>query len=392
MHRIGLLVTIILCFTACDSHVDYNYGETEESSLISRILGDDNPGSASAAMHSTDILALSPEIQELLDTEIDERWSSRKRLRRLRELLYGEDQLNIHYDAANTLTATETFIARSGNCLSMTGLFIASARHIGLQAKYNKVTVNPTWDHEGNTMIRYEHIVAMGRFSNGGVYVIDFLPEFTIGDMRSNVISDEAAVALYYNNLGGESIIENRNDDAIKYLRISLRLDSLASDTWNNMGAAMRRSGENDLAEFSYLRAIHLDANNYSALSNLARFYKRQGREIEAAHFLGRVEKYRARNPYFHYFLAEVSFQEGDFVGAQESLQKSIRLKREDPDFYLALAKTNEMMGNTARSEEMLMLAEKYRQGLLRAPERRMNHRWWSSRLPIEATTSAADW
>jgi Flp pilus assembly protein TadD len=392
MHRIWLLVTIILCFTACDSHVDYNYDETAESSLISRVLGDDIPGSASAAMDSTDILALSPEIQELIDSKIDERWSSRKKLHRLRKLLYAEDQLNIHYDASNTLTATETFVARSGNCLSMTGLFIASARHIGLQAKYNKVAVNPTWDHDGKTMIRYEHIVAMGKFSDGRVYVIDFLPEFTIGDMRSNIISDEDAVALYYNNLGGEGLVENRNGDAVKYLRISLRLDSLASDTWNNMGAAMRRTGENDLAEFSYLRAIHLDAENYTALSNLAQFYKRHGREVEAAHFLRRVEKYRDRNPYFHYFLAEVSYQEGDFVGAEESLQKSIRLKREDPDFYLALAKTNEMMGNTEKSEEMLMLAEKYRQGLLRAPERRMNHRWWSSRLPIEATTSASDW
>ena len=388
MLKIWLLATIILCCTACVTPVDYNYDETEESSLISRVLGDGNPDSANTAVGSTDILALSPEIQGLLDSEIDGRWGSRKKLKALRELLYDEDQLNIRYDSGNTLTATETFAARAGNCLSMTGLFIATARHVGLQAKYQKVAVDPTWDHVGNTMIRYEHIVATGKVSEGGIYVIDFLPEFIIGDMRAYIISDEDAVALYYNNLGAEGIVDNRIDDAIKYLRIALKLDSLSSDIWSNMGAAMRRAGESELAEFSYLRAIHLDGGNYSALSNLARLYKYQGRENEAAHFLGRVNKYRARNPYFHYFLAELSFQEGNYATAQRSLQKSIRLKRDDPDFYVALAKTNEMMGNTVRSEEMLVLAEKYRQGILRAPERRMNHRYWSMSIPVNTRTS----
>jgi hypothetical protein len=46
------------------------------------------------------------------------------------------------------------------------------------------------------------------------------------------------------------------------------------------------------------------------------------------------------------------------------------------------------MMGNTVRSEEMLVLAEKYRQGILRAPERRMNHRYWSMSIPVNTRTS----
>jgi Flp pilus assembly protein TadD len=382
------LATIILCFTACDSHVNYDYDETEESSLIIRVLGGGDSDGTTTALDTTDILALSPEIQRLLDTEIDDRWSPQHKLRKLRELLYSKDQLNIHYGSGNTLTASETFVAGAGNCLSLTSLFIASARHIGLQARYQKVVVDPIWDHAGNTMIRYEHIVATGKVSQGSVYVIDFLPDFIIEDLHANVISDEDALALYYNNLGGEGIVDNRLGDAIKYLRIALQLDLQASDTWNNMGAAMRRTGENELAEFSYLRAIYLDAANYTALSNLARFYRRLGREGEAAHFLGRVEKYRDKNPYFHYLLAEDSYQEGDFVSAQRSLQKSIRLKREDPDFYLALAKTNKMMGDTAASEEMLVLAEKYRQGVLRAPQRRMNHRYWSISIPVNSRTS----
>jgi len=260
----------------------------------------------------------------------------------------------------------------------MTSLFIAAARYVGLDAHFQTVAVDPTWDHEGNTMIRYEHIVATGNLAGGGLYVVDFLPEFVLGDMRTHLISDEQALALYFNNLGAEGVVDGRIDDAILNLRHAINLRPQFSDAWNNIGAAMRRAGEYELAEFSYRRAIHQDYRNYSALSNLAQFYAYRGREKEASQFQGRVNRYRAQNPYFHYFHAQLSFQKGDYDGARKSLKKSIRLKREEPDFYVALAKIHEHMGEEAESIEMLALAEKYRAGILRAPARRMNHRFWS--------------
>ncbi len=390
MSRIWLSAAIMLVCAACVPQVGYDYAGIEEFLLMERVLGNNAEGLEETLVGDIDILALTPEIKTLLDSEIDGKWSTSRKLRNLRELLYSEERLNIHYDTGNTLTASETFTQRSGNCLSMTSLFIASARHVGIQARYQKVAVDPTWDHDGKTMIRYEHIVATGKISGGGVYVIDFLPEFIIGDMRAYVISDEEALALYYNNLGAEGIIDDRIDDAIKFLRITLKLDPHSSNAWNNMGAAMRRAGEDELAEFSYHRAILEDSNNYTALTNLAQFYTFRGRDDEAAQYDARVKRYRARNPYFHYFLSELSFQEGNYAEAQRSLQRSIRLKRDDPDFYVALAKTHEMLGNNAKSQKMLVLADKYRQRILPAPERRMNHRYMS--IGIKVNTSSIDW
>ncbi len=371
MSRSLILLIAILSGAGCIPHVSYDYDLQEEASLLSRVLGNEPET-------SIDILALSPEIRNLLDTNINPRWGTRHRLKNLRELLYDENQLNIHYDATNTLTATDTFNARAGNCLSMTSLFIAAARYVGLDAQFQTVAVDPTWDHDGNTMIRYEHIVATGHLAGGGLYVVDFLPEFVLGDMRTNLISDEEALALYFNNLGAEGVVEGRIDDAVLNLRHAINLRPQFSDAWNNMGAAMRRAGEYELAEFSYHRAIHQDFTNYSALSNLAQFYHYRGREKEASHFQERVNRYRSQNPYFHYFHAQLSFQQGEYSDARESLRKSIRLKREEPDFYVALAKIHEKMGEQEESLEMLAVAKKYREGTLRAPVRRMNHRFWS--------------
>ncbi len=344
--------------------------------MLERILGD-------RPADELDILALSPEIRELLDREVSPNWGSRRKLKRLREILYSEDELNIHYDASNTLTATETFRVGSGNCLSMTSLFIASARYVGVDAKFQTVAVDPTWDHSGSTMIRYEHIVATGKVSGGGIYVVDFLPEFVIGDMRTNIISDEEAKALYYNNLGAEGVIDGRIQDALDNLRLALWLRPDFSDAWNNMGAAMRRHGDYDATEFSYLRAMHQDYNNYSALSNLTQFYRYLGRNQEAKQFARRVERYRDQNPYFNYYLAQVNFDRGDHATAERYLQRSIYLKRDEPDFYLAMARLHEVRGNNQKQALMLTLAEQYRSGELRAPERRMNHRYWTMTIEV---------
>jgi tetratricopeptide (TPR) repeat protein len=371
-----MLAYVIFAFTGCIPQVDYEYEAEEESALFKQVLGEE-------PAVQLDILAITPDIRSTLDREISRDWGSRLRLKKLRELLFSEDQLNIQYEAGNTRTASETFEARAGNCLSMTSLFIAAARYIGLEAKYQIVEVDPTWDHNGTTMIRYQHIVATGQVAGGGIYVIDFLPEFIIGDMHAYVISDLKASSLYFNNLGAEGIVDGRIDEAIFNLQQALKIRGEFSDAWNNMGAAMRRSGEYGLAEFSYLRAISQDYNNYSALSNLAQFYRFRHRPEEAATFLKRVERYRAQNPYYHYYQAKVAFQNGRYIEAESLLKSSIRLKRDEPDFYIALSKSYEKMGNTSESLAMLSLAEKYREGTLRAPERRMNHRYWSMVIDV---------
>ncbi len=380
----GFILTIILVglSTGCASHVDYSTTEADdamERAYLDKILGSETP-------HSVELLTLSPEIKSLLDTEVRESLTGRSKLKRLRELMFGEDEFNIHYNASETLTAEETFLAGEGNCLSMTSLFIAAARYIGLDAHYQTVDVDPTWDRNGNTMVRYQHIVATGEIGDAS-YVVDFLPEFVIGDMRARVIPDREAKALYFNNLGAEAVVDGRIDDAIRNLRYAIRLQPEFSDAWNNMGAAMRRTEQYELAEFSYKRALQQDPGNYSALSNLGWLYQFSGREAEAAEIVARVHRYRDRNPYFHYFKGQVAMEQGAYQQALDELNISVRLKRDEPDFYSMLARVHERMGDQEKSLKMLAFADRYRSGELKAPERRMNHRyWWIMNTTVKPT------
>ena len=364
-----LLIWALLGIVGCTIHPRLQYSEDDRTSLMREVLGE------TPAPTELITLRLSPEIKAALDERIDPTWRSKKKLAEVRAFLFGEDGVGIKYDAESTLTATEVYEQKRGNCLAMTNLFIAAARYVGLDARYQTVEVKPTWNQSGQTMIRYEHIVAVGRFGDE-TYVVDFLPEFLIGDRPTDNISDEMALALYYNNLGAEAVVAGRPAAGIEYLRKSLKLNPDNSDAWNNMGAALRRAEQDRLVEFAYLQSLELDNFNYSSLSNLARYYDGEGRTREADLMAKQVDRYRKRNPYFHAFAAQAFYEIGEFEEALVLMDNAIRLKRDEPDFYETSARIYLAKGDELAHQRQLMLAKKYReQSFNRAPVRIMESR-----------------
>lgn len=370
-----LAISSIALLPACSTLPVYDYEPVEEQRLLTSVL---SPGESAPTTAGVDVLTLNDEIRSQLDERIQNSWSDTRKLEALRHYLFSSDRLGIEYDPQETRTAIETYEARSGNCLSLTNLFIAAARYVGLDANYRTIEVRPTWDKSSGTVIRYEHIVATGNLNRGETYVVDFLPEFVIGDSDSQQVSDEAGLSLYYNNMGAESLIGGDAEQAVSWLRHALALRPDFSAGWTNMGTAMNRLGRPELAEFSYRKALLADSKNYSALSNLAAFYRAAGEEKKAELFLEQVNRYRRRNPYFHYFVAEILYEEGQYEDAKLLLKRSIELKRNEPEFYAALAKLHEALGEDRQSQEMKARAQRFRQMAFDVPDREMNHRYWT--------------
>jgi len=317
-------------------------------------------GAANQRVVPLDALELNSELREYVDSHVKRRWSPRKKLESLRKMLFDPDSLNLQYDNVKTKTAIETFESRRGNCLSMTNLFISAARYMDLDAHYQVVAIKPTWERTGTTMIRNEHINAVGKYQQGTSYSIDFLPELYYDEPKTYRISDKQAVALYYNNLGAEYLISGEPIQAVQHLRTAIHIDPNLADGWNNMGAAQRRLENRHLSEFSYIRAIQIDDRNYTAMSNLARFYGESGDTKKANKFMERVERFRKQNPYHLYFQARSAIEKQDYKTALRKLKKAIIKKNNEPDFYAALAMLYRQMGDLRRSKATLARAAKY--------------------------------
>jgi Flp pilus assembly protein TadD len=338
----------------CVWTADYPYSSSEERRLMAEVIG------LQDKVDGAFLTQLDASYEAQLDALIDSRWSARKRLAVLRSFLFEADGQGIMYSRRATLTAMETLRTRSGNCLSMTNLFVASARYLGLSAQFQSVSVKPTWDQQGDLMIRYEHIVATGRLPGGERYVVDFLPEFNLGDFDWQPNSDAEAVSLYFNNLGAEQLVAGNSAAAIGLFQQALLQAPNDSDAWNNMGAALSRQNQDRLAEFSYLRSLRLNPQNLSSLNNLASFYAIRDLVDKAEAIAERVKRYRQRNPYYHYVAARLYFQRQHFDETLLLLNEAVRLKADEPDFYTALADTFERIGDSQKAEEMRLRAAYY--------------------------------
>ena len=313
----------------------------------------------------TDIqpLRLSAEIKQFVDRQVGEYSDDQSRVQRLQELLFDEQYLNLQYTNEDTHTAVETFSLRQANCLSAMNLFVAMARHAGVDASFQTMEVQPSWDRRGGLLVLSHHINATGRFSQQRRYVVDFTPEIALQQFTASIVSDQYARGLYFNNLGVEEMIDGNLNQAVAYFKNALFLEPELSIAWNNIGAAYNRQNNREFAEYSYQMAFNADNTNATAINNLAKLYRQTGNTQLAEQYGRVIERFNNRNPYFHYARGQAAFGESDLEVAELAFTRAMRLKQEEPDFYLALAEVYEVQGLVTRAEEMRNSAQNLLEG-----------------------------
>lgn len=281
----------------------------------------------------------------------------------LQDLMYGESHLNIQYSDEKTYTAVEVFETRLGNCLSVMNLYVAMARHVGLDANFQTVELQPDWDIRGNFLVVSKHINATGRLGLEGYYVADFAPEIALREVADEVVSDDVARSLYFNNLGVEALLAGDIDRALAYIKNALFIDPSNSDAWNNLGTAYSRLGDRDLTEFSYHFAFAIDRSNATAINNLAKLYRKQGLDERARLYERVIDSFNRRNPYFQYAQGTRAQEQGYFETARGYFQRAIQLKDDDPNFHLRLAGVYVQLGeidqarNARDTAEMMLVS-----------------------------------
>jgi Flp pilus assembly protein TadD len=290
-------------------------------------------------------LLLTDEVKQLVDSVLRPRDSEEIKVKKLQDILYGEDYLGITYSDQKTHTAIETFYAGEGNCLSVMNLYVALARYAGLEANFQTVAVQPHWDRRGDLLVLSQHINATGRFNVKRRYVVDFTPEIALQQLTSAIITDTEARGLHFNNLGVEELIVGNDEAALAYFKNSLFLSPLESITWNNIGSTYNRMENKQFAEYAYKAAFELDGRNATAINNLAKYYKSASDMRMARRYENAIERFNKKNPYYHYAVGNLAVRDQNLIKARNSFARALRLKEEEPAFYMALARVHRDLG-----------------------------------------------
>lgn len=284
-----------------------------------------------------EVMALSDDMREFLGSHVDEEAESSYRLRQLAHAIISDPSFALEYEEV-TRTAAEAFRTKKANCMSYTNMFVVLARGVGLDARFQEVDIPPDWTYANETYVMNLHINIHVEFGLHGEQVVDFNIADFDADFEMRIISDQRAMAHFFNNLGAELMQDGRLTEAfVAFRRAIAENDRRFSPAWTNLGTLYNRKGHVLHAEAAYLQALEADRSDLIAMSNLTALYERRGDHLRAAHYRTRVETHRRHNPYYRYRLAREALAAGDPGSAVNHLKFASRELKNDSRFCALL-------------------------------------------------------
>jgi tetratricopeptide (TPR) repeat protein len=319
---------------------------------------------ATAPVPAVDVLAVSDGMRAFLEREFDHPGNYILVFERLMRTMALHGLFTRHYQADVTHTAAETFARRRGNCLSYTSLFVALARELGLDARYQVVEMPPVWDADACYLVRYRHVNVLvrnlrlrdGRFQD---MTVDFNTAEPSPSYPRHVISDREATALYYANLAVVRLRAGQPEAAYGYLRQAIQLAPGSTDLWINLGALYASAAQPARAIEAYQVALGLDGRERSALIGLADNHDRLGHGEVAAAYRERARDWRDDNPWYHFSLALAGYGDARYEEALSSIAEAIDLDGRHGRFYFLQALTFARLGNAEAARASFRRAEK---------------------------------
>jgi Flp pilus assembly protein TadD len=370
--RVIAALSVVLFAAACAPQ----HKEMRDNSELRRSIFGTVPDSwqhAAATGDDIEPLEVSPELRNFIDQAVEGDSGGRERILSVVEAILDEDGIGLIYNPDATLTATEAFRSGVGNCMGFSNLLIASARELGLKAKYELVSHRLRWDKVDDVLVGTLHVRVVG-FASGRKMVFDFYPLPLEPGSVAELLSDADAKAHHLNNLAAEAMRSGSAAEAYGLLYKAIEVSPTVDFVWSNLGLLLLRHDMPDAAEAAFLEAIAIEPDRMSTLSNLQRLYYLQERNTEAEELQFRLEKYRQDNPYYHAWLGDEAFARGDFEQAVDHFEDAITRKKDEPFFYFRLSDSYEALGmheSASRAYAKAQEIEEPRDGWRRLPRSR---------------------
>ena len=343
-----LFMLLTLCLLLACQATDRKYSSTftgDEAFVSNNIF----PNAVHRVIESEkEIFALDDAMHDLVESKLKPIKDVKKRAYKLVEHLFNEENIGLAYFSNANHTASQTFHAKTANCMSLTILAYVLSKESGLIVNFQSVNVPEYWIRNGqyNMLTGHINLKVVKNNSLNSVYFwgsnileIDFDPMIYKRKFNKKVITKDTVIAMFYNNKGAEAIADNDLELAFRYFSAAIEYDKEYSAVWGNLAILYRQLDEITLAEKSYKHAIELDENNLTALTNLSYLYRAQGKIKVASQIENRVHRKRIKNAYYHALLADESVRNGNNIIAIKHYKNAIKLNNKEHLFYFGLAK-----------------------------------------------------
>jgi Tfp pilus assembly protein PilF len=277
-------------------------------------------------------------------------------------------KLLIDYDSEMTRTASQTFAAREGNCLSLVIMAAAFAKQLGIAVTFQEVYDFDTWSRNAGFEILSQHVnLVLGPRNPGArIYqsavtplIVDFLPPREVEDAVSRPVPEQTIVAMYMNNRAAEVMVAGDLDRAYWFARAALEADPGFANAANTLGVIYIKHNHLAAAERAVRYALQLEPDNVSAISNLSGILAAEGRTGEAQAWAKRLAEIQRHPPFYFYDRGMEAMQAGQFEEAARLFEKALSQRPYDVSSHFELAIAASHLGDMPRARKQLELAVK---------------------------------
>jgi Tfp pilus assembly protein PilF len=314
---------------------------------------------------ATDVLAMSDAMRRYAETVL--LGAGRDPRRALIDALYRPGGLRLDFDAGLTRTAAESYDQRVGNCLSLTLMTAAFARHLGLPVHFQRVLANEEYSRAGDLLMLANHVnVVIGRpgraldARDASSLTVDFLPQVDLTRIRVQPIDEATVIAMFMNNRAVESLVAGRATESYWWARGAVRQDPQYLPGANTLGVIYQRTGHVREAENAMRYVLERDADNRHALANLTQLLQSAGRQGEAAPLAARLAVLQPHPPFWHYERALEALARGDPAAARDLLLRELRRQPYQHEVHFRLALAYHRLGDDNAAARHLALARDY--------------------------------
>ncbi len=274
-------------------------------------------------------------------------------------------KLLIDYDSEMTRTASQTFAAREGNCLSLVIMAAALAEQLGIRVTFQEVYNFDTWSRDGGLAILSQHVnLVLGPHSQEvRVYegvapmIVDFLPPRQVADAVSHPVPEQTVTAMYMNNRAAEVMVGGDIDLAYWYARAALKTDPGFANAANTLGVVYLKRNRLVPAERAMRYALEREPDNISAISNLSGLLAAEGRTAEAQVWSKRLAEIQRHPPFYFYDLGMEAMRAGQYDKAARLFEQALSERPYDVSSHFELAIAASHLGDVRRARKQLELA-----------------------------------
>ncbi len=364
MKRFIIIILFLFLPLLCSCQSNSGYNARSSIPVDSLYLDQKFPKPKLFAIESEqEIFMLDEEMQLMVQNSINNTRNTKKKAMKLLNHIFSQEKIALNYLSNANLTAREAYHSHIANCLSLTIMAYALAEEANLHVNFQQVNVPEYWVRNGQYNLLTGHVNLLVKqsahldknivFGNNDIQ-IDFDPYILKQQFPKKIIDKSTVLAMFYNNKGGQALVDNEYDIAYQYLKAATLADVTFSPAWGNLAVLYRLTDNLSIAEKTYRYTTEIDSNNLTALTNLAILLRDQNNYAEADSIESKLSIKRRKNPYYHAVLADEAYYRHNYSQALKHYRKAIKLNNKIHELYFGVAKVYYQMNKLSEAKKAM--------------------------------------